>query len=95
MPIWICQNTSAPHGVHRHLLVNTASVILLQVRLSRVRGRGGRRAGVAALGLALAACCGLFAVAAGLPLLGGRIVLLVGAIVHVLGEMLHAPGLGR
>lgn len=94
LPIWISQHTSAPAWLFPLIVVvNAASVVLLQVRLSRGSEDvpGGARA-LRIAGLLLAGCCGLFAIAAGLPTWLTVIVLLIGAIVHVLGEMLHAAG---
>src|SRR5690606_32253775 len=90
----ISQYTSAPPFFFTVLLlVNTATVILFQVRASRgaedVAGgvRAWRRAG-----LALALCCVIFALAKGqgVWLAGG--ILVLGALAHVLGEMWHSAG---
>ncbi|NKE57054.1 MFS transporter [Lentzea sp. PSKA42] len=69
LPIWIAQRTTAPTWVYAAILVlNTVMVVLFQVRVSQ--GTDDAAGGAKALrraGLALAACCGLFALAAGQP----------------------------
>ncbi|RCG27278.1 MFS transporter [Sphaerisporangium album] len=94
MPVWISQQTTAPpFFLTVMLLVNTAVVILFQVRASKgsedVTGgvRAWRRAS-----LALAACCAIFAASAGQPVWVACALLLVGTLVHVFGEMLHSAG---
>lgn len=94
MPIWISQHTSAPPAFFTvMLLVNTAAVILLQVRVSKGSEDvpGGTRAWWRS-GIALAACCALFALSAGQPIWLACVLLLAGTLVHVLGEMLHSAG---
>jgi len=75
------------------LLVNTAAVILLQVRVSKGTEDvpGGTRAWWRS-GVALAACCALFAVSADQPIWLACVLLLAGTLVHVIGEMLHSAG---
>lgn len=94
MPIWISQYTNAPPAFFTiMLLVNTAAVILLQVRVSRGTEDvpGGTRAWWRS-GIVLAACCAFFAGAAGQPVWLACAFLLAGTLVHVLGEMLHSAG---
>jgi hypothetical protein len=94
MPIWISQHTSAPPFFFTVLLlVNTATVILFQVRASKGAEDvdGGVRAWRKA-GLALAACCVIFAVAKGQSVWLACVILLAGTLAHVLGEMLHSAG---
>jgi hypothetical protein len=94
MPIWISQHTSAPPAFFTvMLLVNTAAVILLQVRVSKGAEDvpGGTRAWWRS-GIVLAACCALFAVSADQPVWLACVLLLAGTLVHVLGEMLHSAG---
>jgi MFS family permease len=94
MPIWISQYTSAPPAFFTiMLLVNTAAVILLQVRVSKGTEDvpGGTRAWWRS-GIGFAACCALFAVSAGQPIWLACVLLLAGTLVHVLGEMLHIAG---
>jgi hypothetical protein len=94
MPVWISQRTSAPPVFFTvMLLVNTAVVVMFQVRASRgsedVPGgvRAWRRSG-----LALAACCLVFAASSGRSLWLTCVILLAGTLVHVLGEMLLSAG---
>lgn len=94
MPIWISQHTSAPPFLFTILLlVNTATVILFQVRASRgaedVAGgvRIWRRAG-----LVFALCCVIFALARGQGVWLAAVILVAGTLAHVLGEMWHSAG---
>ncbi|MEQ4304218.1 MFS transporter [Plantactinospora sp. B6F1] len=94
MPIWISQHTSAPPFFFTVLLlINTATVILFQVRASRgaedVAGgvRIWRRAS-----LAFALCCVIFALAKGQGVWLAAIILIAGTLAHVLGEMWHSAG---
>ncbi|HEX6473254.1 MAG TPA: MFS transporter [Streptosporangiaceae bacterium] len=94
VPVWISQHTSAPPFFYTVvLLINTAVVILFQVRVSKGTESvpGGALAWVRS-GVALAICCAVFALAAGRPVWLACVLLLVGALVHVLGEMLHGAG---
>ncbi len=94
MPIWISEHTSAPPAFFTvMLLVNTAAVILLQVRGSKGTDDvpGGTRAWWRS-GIVLALCCAAFGFAAGAPVWLACGLLLVGTLVHVLGEMLHSAG---
>jgi MFS family permease len=94
LPIWISQHTRAPAWMFPVvLIVNAASVVLLQVPVSRGTGDvpGGARA-MRRAGFLLAIGCALFAAAAGLPAWLAVVLLLIGAAVHVTGEMLHAAG---
>ncbi|GLZ39693.1 MFS transporter [Actinokineospora sp. NBRC 105648] len=94
LPIWISEHTSAPPWLFPLIVIlNAASVVLLQVRMSDGASDvpGGARA-LRTSGFLLAACCGLFALSAGLPTWATVALLIAGALVHVLGEMLHATG---
>lgn len=94
VPVWISQHTSAPPFFYTVvLLINTAVVILFQVRVSKGTESvsGGALAWVRS-GVALAICCAVFALAAGRPVWLACVLLLAGALVHVLGEMLHGAG---
>jgi hypothetical protein len=75
------------------LVLNTAAVVLLQVRVSRGSESlaGGARAMLRA-GLLLAGCCLLFATTQGRLAAVAVPVLLAGATLHVLGEMLQGAG---
>ncbi|CCH30844.1 MFS transporter [Actinosynnema sp. NPDC047251] len=94
MPIWISEHTSAPPAFFTvMLLVNTAAVILLQVRVSKGADDvpGGTKAWWRS-GIVLAGCCVLFAVSEGQAVWLACAALLAGTLVHVLGEMLHSAG---
>lgn len=94
MPIWISEHTSAPPAFFAvMLLVNTAAVILLQVRVGKGTEdvAGGTRAWCRA-GIVLAACCAAFALSAGQPIWLACALLVAGTLIHVLGEMLHSAG---
>jgi MFS family permease len=94
LPIWIAQHTRAPAWMFPLvLIINAASVVLLQVRVSK--GSDGVPGGIRAMrraGFALAIACGLFAAAAGAPPWLAVAILMVGGLVHVIGEMLSAAG---
>lgn len=94
-PLWIATRTAAPAWMVAMLfVVNTAGVVLLQVRAGRrvtdvaSAGRVVRRAG-----LLLFAACGAFAAAAlgASPWVSGA-VLLAAAVLQVLGEVLLSAG---
>jgi MFS family permease len=94
LPLWIAERTDAPVPVYAAiLLLNTALVVLFQVRASR--GSSDVAGGVRALrvsGLLLAGGCLLYALAAGQPAWVATVILLVGAAIHVFGELLHGAG---
>ena len=90
VPLWIVQYTHAPRWwVAVVMLVNTTSVILLQVRFTRGTGdlefaaRAFRRAG-----LFIAVACVLFAAAQGVNATIASIILVVATMVDVSGELL-------
>ncbi|SBT37428.1 MFS transporter [Micromonospora auratinigra] len=94
LPLWIVGRTDAPRWlVGLAALVNTALVVLLQVRASRgvddpaSAGRAVRRSGVAFLA-GMAAMAG----AAGLPARLAVGLILVGICVHTVGELWHTAG---
>ncbi|WP_327087550.1 MFS transporter [Nonomuraea sp. NBC_01738] len=94
LPLWVVSRTSAPPlTVAALAMLNTITVTLLQMRLSRgsddVAGaaRAQRRAGVFLLG-----ACVLFALAAGQPVWVAVTVLIAGGLLHVFGELLQAAG---
>lgn len=94
LPIWIAERTAAPTWIYSAiLLVNTVVVVLFQVRASKGSEdvAGGARA-LRRCGVLLAACCGVFALAAGQPAWVAAVVLVVGALVHVVGELLYSAG---
>jgi MFS family permease len=94
IPLWIATRTSAPHSlVAVVLLVNTVSVALFQVRLSR--------GATAVMTSARALAIGGFWILGGFALIaasGGRdawlaaLLVVVGAGVHVVGEMVGSGG---
>jgi hypothetical protein len=95
IPLWIVQRTEAPRWlVATMLMLNTLSVMLFQVRVSRrvtnldTAARSVRRAGMVML-----TACTVFSLsaAASSPWMAAG-VLLVGAGVQVVAEMLHASG---
>ncbi|WSQ10704.1 MFS transporter [Streptomyces sp. NBC_01231] len=94
LPIWITTQTSSPAWTYSvALVINTAMVVLLQVRVSRgsEHAAGGGRA-LRRTGLALAACCALFALAQDRPVWLALLLLIAGVVVHTLGEMLQGAG---
>ncbi|MFI5489025.1 MFS transporter [Micromonospora echinaurantiaca] len=94
LPLWIIGHTSAPRWlVGAAALVNTALVVLLQVRASRgvddsvTAGKAVRRSGVAFfVGM------GVMAAAAGLPSWLALASIVVGIFVHTIGELWHTAG---
>ncbi|NUO99464.1 MAG: MFS transporter [Nonomuraea sp.] len=94
IPLWVAGRTSAPTWtVAVVAMVNTVTVTLLQVRLSRGTddalgaARAQRRSG-----LFLLLACVLLALAAGQPAWVAVVALLGGALLHVFGELLQAAG---
>ncbi|WP_231929563.1 MFS transporter [Micromonospora inositola] len=94
LPLWIVGYTDAPRWlIGMAALVNTALVVLLQVRASRgvddtaSAGRAMRRSGVAFL-VGMAA----MAAAAGLPGWLATTVIVLGICVHTVGELWHSAG---
>ncbi len=94
LPLWIIQQTKAPAWLYSALLLlNTVTVVLLQVRTSKGSDLppGGAKA-LRRSGFLLAACCALFALAAGQPTWLAVLILVAGALAHVFGEMLWSAG---
>lgn len=94
LPLWIASRTEAPVSVYSAILVlNTAVVVLFQVRASRGTGdlAGAARA-LRRSGTLLFACCVVFALSAGRSPRQAVAVLLLGALLHVIGEMLCSAG---
>ncbi|MFF1924225.1 MFS transporter [Streptomyces sp. NPDC058221] len=94
LPLWIVGHTHAPRWfVGTSVLLNTAMVVVLQVRASRgidgnaSAARAWRRAGWTFL----AGLC-LIGLAAGLPAWGAVLLILLGVGVHTLGELLYSAG---
>ncbi|MDP9434893.1 MAG: MFS transporter, partial [Actinomycetota bacterium] len=96
VPLWVAEHTNAPRWTVAVLfLVNTAAVVLLQVRVAGTAGDVASSAVVARRGgLLVAASCAVFAAASG-PGPGPVVavaVLVTGALGHVAGELLQAAG---
>ncbi|MFG1883180.1 hypothetical protein [Micromonospora sp. NPDC049102] len=94
LPLWIAGHTIAPVWMISVLtLVNTAMVVLLQVRAARGAvtlpgaARASRRAGAV-----IALACVLFAASGALPTPGAICLLCVGSLAHVIGELRHSAG---
>ncbi|MET8525143.1 MFS transporter [Micromonospora sp. NPDC005172] len=92
LPLWIAGHTTAPVWMISVLtLVNTAMVVLLQVRAARTAvtlpgaARASRRAGAV-----IALACVLFAASGALPTPGAIGLLCVGSLAHVIGELWHS-----
>ncbi len=90
LPLWIVQYTQAPRWwVAIVMLVNTASVVLLQVRFTRGTGdlqfaaKTYRRSG-----FFIAAACLIYSSAQGVNATLAGVILVVGALVDVVGELL-------
>ncbi|WP_405659906.1 MFS transporter [Streptomyces sp. NBC_01166] len=94
LPLWISERTEAPNSLYAALLVlNTLGVVLFQVRVSRRATDADAAARTSRLaGIALLACCALFAWSADAPLGLAVALLVVGTAVHVLGELLYSAG---
>ena len=95
LPLWVARRTAAPPWLAAGLLmVNTAAVMLAQVRVARrVVDRAGALRSLRRAGAAMVLACGLFALsaAAGGPWAAGAI-LLLGAAAQVYAEMAHGAG---
>jgi MFS family permease len=95
MPLWIVRHTAAPGWMVSTLLVlNTASVVLFQVRMAaRVRDLGSAARAVRLSGVVMLVACGGFALsAAGTSAWLAGVVLVAAAGVQVVGEMLLGSG---
>jgi MFS family permease len=94
VPLWVADHTNAPRWIISAVMVlNTAMVIILQLRLSR-RAGDPARAATACLraGSFFAAACVLFGLAHGLSPLLAVAVILGGGALHTLGEILSSAG---
>jgi MFS family permease len=94
LPLWIVRFTLAPRWlVSVAMTVNTALVVLLQVRVSRGTEEPRRAARVCAVsGLFLAGGCAIYGASHGLPAVAAAAVLLAGTVVLTLGEVLSSAG---
>jgi len=94
LPLWVAHRTDAPKWVIAVLLlVNTITVVLLQVRASR--GVVTVSDGAVALrrsGVVLALACVVFALSGAVPAGVAVALLIAGALVHVTGELLQSAG---
>lgn len=94
LPLWVVQRTEAPTWVVAVLLlVNTVTVVALQVRATRGIATPGE--GAVALrqsGLVLAAACVVFALSGSVDTTLAVVLLVAGALVHVVGELLQSAG---
>ena len=94
LPLWLLTRTAAPHwSVSAAMLINTAIVVFLQVRVGR--GVDTPSAGAAAFrrsGFAFLASCGLLSLLAGLPGWVAVALLVVAVAVHTIGEIWQAAG---
>lgn len=92
LPLWITMYTDVPRWlVAVIVVVNTAGVILFQIRIStRIDTLASAERALRGTGLVLGLSCVLFATAsfAATPL--ALLLLLAGAVAHVRGEMVHA-----
>jgi MFS family permease len=89
VPLWVVHHTEAPAVlVSMLLLLNTALVIALQVRLSRGTAdlRGAARV-ITWAGWLMALACLLWALAGELPAIAATLTLLAAAAVHTLAEI--------
>lgn len=94
VPLWITENTNAPEATFAVLLIiNTALVVLFQVRASRgthdVRV-AGRVTFIA--GWLMVAACLIYALAAGMPAWAAIVILIVAMIAHTFAEILSQAG---
>lgn len=94
IPLWLLSRTHAPRwSVSAVMLVNTAIVVVLQVRASksvdspRAGGVAFRRAG-----FAFAASCVVFSTLSGVPAWLVVALVLVGVVIHTVGEIWQSAG---
>ncbi|MCP2347311.1 MFS transporter [Nonomuraea roseoviolacea] len=95
VPLWIAQRTAAPTwSVSALLLVNTAGVVLFQVRVAgRIRGLADASSAVRLAGLVMLGACAVFALSAfGSSPWTAVAVLLAGVALQVTAELLLASG---
>ncbi|MDR2256282.1 MAG: MFS transporter [Arthrobacter sp.] len=92
VPLWVVNHTEAPSAaVSILLIINTAVVASLSVRLSRGTGElAGAAKAMARAGWLMAAACALWAWAGSLPLWVALAVLVAAAIAHSLAEVLSS-----
>ncbi|MFC7550175.1 MFS transporter [Plantactinospora sp. GCM10030261] len=92
LPLWIAGHTAAPRWlISALMLVNTAMVVMFQVRASRgTESITGAAAASRRAGVAIAAACALFAVSGSVPTAVAIALLFAGALAHVVGELWHS-----
>jgi MFS family permease len=90
VPLWVVRQTNAPrYLVSVILIINTALVVLAQMRASRGMEDQQRAArGLRRSGFLLACACLAYACSHGLPAAPAALVLIVAAVVQTLGELL-------
>lgn len=94
LPLWISTRTNAPAWTFSSaVFLNSALVILLQIRLARMASTiAGCARAMRWSGLALAASCAVWGLASGCPAYVAVSLVLAGAVLHVLGELLQSAG---
>lgn len=94
IPLWVAIHTDAPAwAISVLLILNTASIILLQVPVGRRWGHLAQAGPVTALaGMALAGACIMLAVAGYTSGPTTFVVLVVAGLTHAMGELLHTNG---
>jgi MFS family permease len=94
LPLWVAQRTKAPHAVvGAALVINTAVIAVLQMRLSKGSENLDRAARLCRRsGLLLAAGCLVFAVAAGVPAWFATVVVLTAVALQTFAEMYFSIG---
>ncbi|KNX38747.1 MFS transporter [Luteipulveratus halotolerans] len=90
LPVWLVTRTSAPPVLVSVLLaLNTAVIVLLQVRLNRgFENPRTAASGFLRGGLLLASACGAYALAPSAGAVVASLVLIAGGLVHAVGEIL-------
>lgn len=89
LPLWIIDNTRAPHWwVAVLLVINTLMVITLQVRTSRGSGDVAYAAKIfRRSGVLIAAACVLYSLASGVNLVVACAILVLAMVAHTCGEL--------
>ncbi|MFZ0091511.1 MAG: MFS transporter [Solirubrobacteraceae bacterium] len=89
LPLWIADDTHAPHAISAAIVfASTVAIALLQTAFSRDYNAPAAAARAALRsGFGLAACCLLLALAAGPPALAASGLLILAGAAHILGEL--------
>ncbi|MGW6690900.1 MFS transporter [Streptomyces sp. NPDC054961] len=92
LPLWLVDHTDAPHAlVPAFLVINTALVVVLQLRVSaKVEEPRQAVAAVVLYGLTMLACCVLLAVTAGAGAWTASVVLLAAAVLATAAELMRS-----